>query len=184
MLKKMEDHEQMRVEMGKLIEILELPELNKQFLRARWLEQVIWMDEKAWNSILWHNILRLTTIIGGVIVPALVSLNVSDGAAVAIKMLTFIISLVVALSAAVEEFFHYGERWRHYRRTVESLKSEGWQFFQLSGPYVGQTHVQAYPAFAARVEELSREEVETYMTQVVEEKREKNEHPPRGEAAG
>lgn len=175
MLRKPKDHEQMRVEMGKLIEVLELPELNKQFLRARWLEQVIWMDERAWNSILWHNILRLTTIIGGVIVPALVSLNVGDGAAAAIKTLTFIVSLVVALSAAVEEFFHYGERWRHYRRTVEALKSEGWQFFQLSGPYVGQTHVQVYPAFAARVEELSREEVETYMTQVVEEKKEKNE---------
>ncbi|MBK9308553.1 MAG: DUF4231 domain-containing protein [Nitrospira sp.] len=167
MLKKPKDHEQMRAEMGTLIDALELPELNKQFLRARWLEQVIWMDEKAWESVLRHNILRLTTIIGGVIVPALVSWNVGVGVgADLVKTLTVIVSLVVALSAAVEEFFHYGERWRHYRRIVEALKSEGWQFFQLSGPYANQTHVLAYPAFAARVEELSREEVETYMTQV------------------
>ncbi|MDH5253248.1 MAG: DUF4231 domain-containing protein, partial [Nitrospira sp.] len=124
--------------------------------------------------VLRHNILRLTTIIGGVIVPALVSQNVGGGAATMIQTITFIVSLLVALSAAVEEFFHYGERWRHYRRTVESLKSEGWQFFQLSGPYANLTHVQAYPAFAARVEELSREEVETYMTQVAKEKREKD----------
>lgn len=34
------------------------------------------------------------------------------------------------------------------------------------------THIQAYPAFATRVEELSREEVETYMTQVAKEKKE------------
>ncbi|MBX3319530.1 MAG: DUF4231 domain-containing protein, partial [Nitrospira sp.] len=108
MLKKPKDHEQVRAEMGTLIEALEMPELNKQFLRARWLEQVIWMDEKAWNSVLRHNVLRLTTIIGGVIVPALVSLNVGDGGAAAIKTLTYIVSLVVALSAAVEEFFHYG----------------------------------------------------------------------------
>ncbi|MDH5727210.1 MAG: hypothetical protein OEY60_17255, partial [Nitrospira sp.] len=67
MLKKPKDHEQMRAEMGSLVEALELPELNKQFLRARWLELVIWMDEKAWNSVLRHNVLRLTTIIGGVI---------------------------------------------------------------------------------------------------------------------
>jgi hypothetical protein len=60
MLKKPKDHEQMRAEMGKLIAALELPELNKQFLRARWLEQVIWMEDKAWSSVL-----RLTTIIGG-----------------------------------------------------------------------------------------------------------------------
>ncbi|MDH4083907.1 MAG: DUF4231 domain-containing protein [Nitrospira sp.] len=179
MLKKPKDHEQMRAEMGSLVEALELPELNKQFLRARWLELVIWMDEKAWNSVLRHNVLRLTTIIGGVIVPALVSWNVGDGAgAELIKTLTVIVSLVVALSAAVEEFFHYGERWRHYRRTVESLKSEGWQFFQLSGPYANMTHVLAYPAFAARVEELSREEVETYMTQVAKDKKEPEDKAP------
>ncbi|MDR4470711.1 MAG: DUF4231 domain-containing protein, partial [Nitrospira sp.] len=134
-------------------------------------------DEKAWNSVLRHNVLRLTTIIGGVIVPALVSLNVGDGGAAAIKTLTYIVSLVVALSAAVEEFFHYGERWRHYRRTVEALKSEGWQFFQLSGPYANLTQVEAYPAFAARVEELSREEVETYMTQVAKDKKEERQSP-------
>jgi hypothetical protein len=179
MLKKPKDHEQMRAEMGTLIEALELPELNKQFLRARWLEQVIWMDEKAWNSVLRHNILRLTTIIGGVIVPALVSWNVGNSAgADLIKTLTVIVSLVVALSAAVEEFFHYGERWRHYRRTVEALKSEGWQFFQLSGPYANMSHVLAYPAFASRVEELSREEVETYITQVAKDKKEANNKAP------
>ena len=174
MLKKPTDHQKLRAEMSKLIEALELPELNKQFLQARWLEQVIWMEGKALDSLCWYRVLRLATIIGGVIVPALVSLNLGAGAADMIKTLTFAVSLMVALSAAVEEFFHYGERWRHYRRTVESLKSEGWQFFQLSGPYANLTHVQAYPAFAARVEELSREEVETYMTQVVKEKKEKD----------
>jgi hypothetical protein len=173
MLKKPTGHERMRDEMDKLIAALELPELNKQFLQARWLEQVIWMDEKAWGSVRWYYILRLTTIIGGVIVPALVSLNMGGGTAALVQTLTFGVSLLVALSAAVEEFFHYGERWRHYRRTAELLKSEGWQFFQLSGPYVQQTHAQAYPAFATRVEELSREEVDVYMTQVVREKREK-----------
>lgn len=178
MLKKPKDYEQMRAEMGTLIAALDLPELNKQFLQARWLEQVIWMDEKAWSSVLRHNVLRLTTIVGGVIVPALVSWNIGDGAgADLVKTLTVIISLVVALSAAVEEFFHYGERWRHYRRTVEALKSEGWQFFQQSGLYANLTHVQAYPAFAARVEELSCEEVETYMTQVFKEKKELTDKP-------
>ncbi|MEH2129003.1 DUF4231 domain-containing protein [Nostoc sp.] len=48
---------------------------------------------------------------------------------------TFGLSQIVAISAAIEEFFHYGERWRHYRRTVESMKTQGWQFSQLTGPY-------------------------------------------------
>lgn len=171
MLKKPKDPEQMRAEIDQLITAIELPELNKQFLRARWLDQVIWMEQRALDALWWYRVLRLATIIGGVIVPALVSLNVTGGGEMAIKFLTFSVSLVVALSAAVEEFYRYGERWRHYRGMVESLKSEGWQFLQLSGAYGNQTHEDAYPAFAARVEELSREEVKQYMTQVARDKK-------------
>jgi hypothetical protein len=61
---------------------------------------------------------------------------------------------------------------------TESLKSEGWQFLQLSGGYANQTHIQAYPAFAARVEELSREEVETYITQVSTGKKDTDDKTP------
>jgi hypothetical protein len=176
-MNKTTDHGPKRAEIDQLISSIELPELNKQFLRARWLEQITWMEEKALDSLWWHRMLRLATIIGGVIVPALVSLNVGDDLAPLVKPITFIVSLVVALSAAVEEFFRYGERWRHYRRTVESLKSEGWQFLQLSGPYINMTHIQAYPAFATRVEELSREEVDRYMTQVAKDKKEEDRIP-------
>jgi hypothetical protein len=174
MQKKLTDQDRLRAEIDRLVEALELPELNKQFLRARWLEQVFWMEGKARGAVRWYYTLRLTTIVGGVIVPALVSLNLSGGAMPVIHTVTFLVSLLVALSAAVEEFFHYGERWRHYRRTAELLKSEGWQFFQLSGVYAGQTYAQAYAAFAARVEELSHAEVEVYMTQVVRDKKEKD----------
>ena len=176
-MNKTTDHGPKRVDMEQLITAIELPELNKQFLRARWLEQIMWMEEKALDALWWHRVLRMATIIGGVIVPALVSFSVTDDTAGLIKTLTFIVSLVVALSAAVEEFFRYGERWRHYRRTVESLKSEGWQFLQLSGPYINMTHIQVYSAFATRVEELSREEVERYMTQVAKDKKEEDRIP-------
>ncbi|HSA85827.1 MAG TPA: DUF4231 domain-containing protein [Nitrospira sp.] len=173
-MNKTTDQEHMRTEMDKLIASLDLPELNKEFMRARWLELVIWMDGKAKESVWWYRRLRLATIIGGVIVPALVSLNIGSDMQGLVQALTFIVSLVVALSAAVEEFFRYGERWRHYRQMTESLKSEGWQFLQLSGAYANQAHITAYPAFAARVEELSREEVESYITQVFTGKKDTN----------
>ncbi len=80
--------------------------------------------------------------------------------------------LTFAISVAVEEFFHYGERWRHYRRAVESLKIEGWQFFQLSGPYKDyKNYAEAYTAFASRVEDILAGEVEIYFTEVVREKK-------------
>lgn len=179
MLTQPNDPEQkMRAELDELITAIELPDLNKQFLRTRWLEQVLWMERKALHALWWYRVLRLTTIVGGVIVPALVGLRVSTDWETATKTLTFLISLVVALSAAVDGFYRYGERWRHYRSMVEVLKSEGWQFLQLSGAYANQNHEQAYPTFAARVEELSREEVDRYMTQVARDKKEEEKASP------
>ena len=83
------------------------------------------MEDRAEQVRDWYYRLRLTTIVGGVIIPALVSLNFAGGFAVVVGWITFGISLLVAISAAVKEFFHYGERWRHYRQTGEALKHEG-----------------------------------------------------------
>ena len=58
--------------------------------------------------------------------PALVSLSPSDQTLEdVVRVATWVVSLVVAISAAVEQFFHFGDRWRNYRRTAERLKSEG-----------------------------------------------------------
>jgi hypothetical protein len=161
-------------DLGGIIEALELSDLQKHFLHSRWLGQLLWLDGKAVSCQRRYYALRLAAIIGGVIVPALVSLNLQDATAhQAVRWLTSGLSLLVAVSLAVEEFFHFGERWRHYRRTVEALKIEAWQFFQLSGPYQSHPgHREAYPAFDARVEEILQRDVEVFITQVTSERKE------------
>lgn len=174
MSKKDPYREWLKQDLGSLIDALELTELQKHFLHSRWLDQVLWMEGKSENAQKRYYLLRLTAIVGGVTVPALVSLNLSStGVMVYIRWATFIISLLVAVSVAVEEFFHYGERWRHYRSSVERLKIEGWEFFQLSGEYRYLNHAEAYPVFAAKVEDILRHEVDVYITEVVKEKKEK-----------
>ena len=176
MAKQNDYREWLKQDLGDLIEALDLGEMQKHFLRSRWLDQVLWMEGKADRARDWYYRLRLTTIVGGVIIPALVSLNFTGGADAMIGWITFFISLLVAISAAVEEFFHYGERWRHYRQAVEALKGEGWQFFQLSGPYRRhKSHAEAYRAFAARVENINRLDVGAYVTDVVREKQDEEE---------
>lgn len=151
-----------------------LTALQKDFLTRRWLDQVIWMEGAAARAQRRYYRLRLITVVGAVIVPALVSLELGGDANEAVPWLTFAVSLVVAASAAVEEFFHFGERWRHYRRTVERLKAEGWLFFELVGDYgaAQNGHVGAFERFAARVEDLLREDVDVYVTEVVRERKE------------
>lgn len=163
--------DRLKQDFGALIDALDLDDLRRHFLRSRWLDQVLWMEGRANHARSWYYALRLTTVIGGVIIPALVSLTVSGQALVVIRWATFGLSLTVAISAAVEEFFRYGERWRHYRRSVELLKIEGWQFFQLSGPYRRyQSHADASPRFAARVEEVIQQDVQVYISQIVSER--------------
>ena len=116
----------------------QLSDDQRHFIASRWLENVLWMERAAQQTRTRYFALRLTTIIGAVIVPALVSINAVGGAKAAITWITFVVSLVVALSAAVEGFFRFGDRWRHYRSLVEELKSEGWSYHELNGPYAGR----------------------------------------------
>jgi hypothetical protein len=166
----------LKQDLGSLIESLQLLDLQKHLLRSRWLDQLLWMEEKAASAQKRYYALRFVAIIGSVIVPALVGLKIGEqGVCLWIQWATFFLSLIVAISVAVEEFFHYGERWRHYRRTVECLKIEGWQFFQLAGTYQhSQTHSEAFPEFAAQVEKICRQEVDMFITEVAKEKKVKN----------
>ena len=153
----------LQAQLGELIDTLDLDDSQKRFLHKRWLDQLVWMDNRANRTQKNYRNLRLTSIGGGVLVPALVGLKFLPA--------SIIVSLIVAGSTAFEGFFHYGDRWQHYRRTAEQLKSEGWQFSQLSGEYREyNTHREAYLAFATRVEDLIQQDVEGFMKIVREKK--------------
>jgi hypothetical protein len=162
------DQAWLRTDLDALVDSLHLPPEQEHFLRSRWLENVLWMEAAAQRTRTRYYALRLTTVVGAVIVPALVSINALGSTATAITWLTFAVSLVVAVSAAVEGFFRFGERWRHYRGLVEELKSEGWDFYELSGRYRtdGATHETAFPAFVDRVNDVLRRETQAYIAEI------------------
>ncbi len=149
-----------------------LEEPQRNALQGRWLDQMEWMSRRAAHNKNWYFRLRLTAIVGGLLIPALVSIDTVPQ----IKWIVFALGLLVAISGAVEEFFRFGERWRHYRQYVETLKTEGWQFLQLIGNYSREqysTHAEAYTKFATRIEEILQREVGVYMTEVMAKKEEK-----------
>ena len=168
MVKKRSYREQYKEEMGGLIDGIDLSEMQKRFIKARWLDQVLWLDKRANQCRNHYYALRMMTIIGGVIVPALVGINSSDGKIrVALGWTAFGLSQVVAISAAVEELFQYGKHYTQYRNTAEAMKIEGWQFLQLSGPYRRvENHTQAFTQFSSRVEVLIRKDVQGYISEL------------------
>ena len=135
----------LKKELGDLVDALELSDVRKRFLRSRWLDQMFWLEDKAKQNQRRSITLRLITIAGGVLVAALVGLNVRrESVTPALAWVTFALSLTVALAAALDGFFHYGDRWRNYRRSAESLKSQGWLFSnsQAHTPALGATRRQ------------------------------------------
>ena len=169
---KTDDREKRTEEYSQLIDALNLEALPKKFLKSRWLDQLNWMEAASKKNQCYYYMFRLVCIVGGVIIPALVSADVGGATGSLIKVAVVVLSLTVAVSAAIEEFLHFGERWRHYRSAAEFLKSEGWSFFQLSGPYCEHpNHTDAYPDFAGRVEVVLRTEVDLFITSISREKK-------------
>lgn len=160
------DADRTKRQFEKIIAALELNDLQRQFVLDRWLDQLLWFEDKAHLNQRRYYTLRLVTIVGGVIVPALVSLSVHDRDVTdALTWTTFGLSLVVAIAAALDGFFRHGERWRSFRRVAELLKAHGWQFFELSGPYRAPTHARAFPAFSAQVEAVIQEDLKAFIAQ-------------------
>ena len=153
-----------------LIDRLDLSDLRKDFLKNRWLDQVMWLEGRATKERDRHHSLRLMTIIGGVIIPALVGFGKGNNRWQEIAgWSAFGLSQAVAISAAVEEFFAPGEKYRNYRNTAEGLKIEGWEFFQLTGAYREfESHTDAYTVFAQRVEQYVKQDVQGFISNLEE----------------
>jgi hypothetical protein len=161
--------DQLQSQFRQIIDELALTDLQKRFLRDRWLDQLLWFEEKSGYNQRRYYAVRLMIIGGGVTVPALVSLDIRQhDVTQTLSWVTFAVSLVVAVAAALEAFFGYGERWRTFRRTAETLKAHGWLFFELAGPYAAPDHATCFPAFAAQVETLVQQDVEAFIAQAAQ----------------
>lgn len=154
-----------------VIKSLNLEDRQRFFLEHRWLDQVLWMEKKASECRDRHTRLKLTAIILSVVTPILVGANTFWSSETrrwepALKTAALVVSSTVAIAGSIDEFFSYGKRWYAYRQSVESLKSEGWQFFELTGSYnAHKTHTEAFPAFVFQVEETIRRDVNLFATQ-------------------
>lgn len=163
-----------RVEFETLIDTLNLDALHKRMLKWRWLDQVLWMEGRAGKARNRYYLLRLITIIGGVLIPVCTTLSQTD-VWFGFAWLATVLGAVVAIAATVDGFFRDGERWQHYRTIVETLKSEGWRFFQLTGHYSQYaTHQDAYENFAQNVEEILKEDVNRFITEIANKPGEKD----------
>lgn len=173
-----------------MLETLDITAFQKGLLRDRWLDQLTWMGGQSRKARRRYLTFRIPVVVGGVFIPALITILLSAkgdaGATIGwlggipvdvIRFLAFTVSLTVALCAGIEEVFHFGDRWRHYRRTTELLKTLGWQYLMLSGAFRRySSHATAFSTFTERVEDTLNEDVEGYLGAIAGDTAERKSH--------
>lgn len=150
-------------ELAAALEGLDVPDIQKSALRARYISSVDWLERAAARSRRAHYIMRYIATVGGVVVTSMSSAAVLGDPEEAVKWILLGTSLAVGIALALDGFLNLGERWRHYRRASEALKSQGWRLIQRTEPYSNLSDTDAVRAFAGRVEDLIDEETSGYV---------------------
>jgi len=99
----------------------------------QWESDVLRAATRAESNRRQFHILRLTALASTITLPTLFIFNLSGNSSIAGRWLTFILSLIAALSTALILFFRFGDRWFLYQKLSNDLMSAGWDLANSSG---------------------------------------------------
>ena len=110
---------------------------------------------------------RLTMTVGSLSVPALLTIQNTPGASVAMYWVTWVISLAVTTSNGIMLLFKIDKRFFMMHATIERLRSETWQFVELAGRYSGHythpnppTHSNQFVYYCTQLEKINMKRVD------------------------
>ena len=154
---------------NKIIDSLKLKEnpTDNQIIKNRFLYEVIQYEHKRDSTKKYYNGLRFVMTIGSILLPAILSIGQMDPTKLpknfeAITYWTsWSLSLTITACNGFLQLFSLDKNFIAYSLVTEQLKTEGWQYFQLSGKYSNaQSHEQAFKQFCKSIESIKRKQVE------------------------
>ena len=142
-------------------------ETDKSILKSRFLYEVLNYDMRRNHTKKYYNGFRFIVTVGSILLPAILSIGQMDPAKLPKNFDRFsywaswTISLTVTACNGFLQLFSLDKNYFEYAITSEQLKTEGWQFFQLSGKYEEyESHKDAYRPFCKSIENIKRKQVE------------------------
>ena len=155
-------------QVNEIINTLELDsETDRSILKSRFLSEVINYEKRKLKTKKYYDIFRFIVTTGSILLPAILSLGQMDPAKLPAHFdqisywASWTISLMVTASNGFLQLFSLDKNYFEYALTTEQLKTEGWQFFQLSGKYEDdESHKEAYKVFSKSIENIKRKQVE------------------------
>ena len=112
-------------------------------------------------------VFRITMTVGSLAVPALLSIQNGGGTPPYLYWLTWSISLAVTTANGIMTLFKLDKRFFTLHATAERLRSETWQFIQLSGRYSGHhgghhkpNHANQFVYYCSQLEKINMKRVD------------------------
>ena len=143
-----------------IVDVLELDKpYDKEIIKYRFLNEISFYEKKRDSTKKYFNIFRFSVTTGSILLPAILSVGQMDPNKLPpnfdqiMYWATWIISLSVTASNGFLQLFSLDKNYFAYSMVVEQLKTEGWQFFGLSGKYEDfENHQEAYKTFSKSIE--------------------------------
>lgn len=140
---------------------------DNEIIRNRFLYEVTQYEHKRDSVQKYYNGLRFVMTIGSILLPAILSIGQMDPAKLPknFDIITYwaswSLSLTITACNGFLQLFSLDKNYLGYSLVVEQLKTEGWQYFQLSGKYENaKTHEQSFKQFCKSIESIKRKQIE------------------------
>lgn len=125
----------------------------------RWAHEVRTMRRRLNSNRNRFYALRGISVVAGVIVPALVGVNLSGSGGIALEWVTLVFSIIGGGTIALAEALQISQRYRVNRAIFPYLYREGLMFATLSGPY---QHFSDHKAAVVKFQEATEHWVDKY----------------------
>ena len=140
---------------------------DKAIIKHRFLDEISYYEIKRDDTKKYYNTFRFIVTTGSILLPAILSIGQMDPTKLPKNFnsisywASWTISLMVTASNGFLQLFSLDKNYFSYSMVVEQLKTEGWQYFGLSGKYEDYPdHQTAYKTFTKSVESIKRKQVE------------------------
>ena len=136
----------------------------KVVIMLRYVELVTSVKHKHRNVFASYNVLRVTTLLSGLVTPVLFSISNDVPNKAALFWVTLVTSLLGSISNAWLEYFSIIKMHYTYLSASELLEAEGWHFCSLTGPYARYPdHQSCWREFISNTEKIHNSSVRQYM---------------------
>jgi hypothetical protein len=175
-----------RIELVRLIRSLPgLTPLQIRIIEIRYVNLIHEYEVRSKYIDIFFHFSRAFVSLGSVAVPALLSIQSPTSTnSVGVYWMTWTISLLVTVFHNFTTLFRFDKKFFGVHNTLERLKSEGWQYLELSGRYSGHyghhspTHENQFPYFVHSIEKIRLRQVEDEYNAIRETEKQANPPPP------